>query len=212
MPEEEEKKKRIKAVVEEEVAQEKKEEPVPQDVNVEPQVKPEETKEDEEEVPEEPRNKASLILIVILVALFVALASGAIFVYFNGVSINIPPRQTRTVDTGLEETPLPSALPTPESSEIDLGKLKMKVLNGSGRAGVAGTLKEIVEKAGFTVASTGNAQSFDFTNTLYQSKESVSREAIAKLKAALEKNYTVKLGDPLDESEDFDIVITVGKN
>lgn len=203
MPEEEEKTKRIKAVVEEEIVQEKKEEP---------QARPEEIKEEEEEGEEEPHNKYSLILIAILVALFVALVSGAIFVYFNGVSINIPPRQARTVETGLEETPEPSVFPTPESSEVDLSILKIKVLNGSGKAGGAGTLTQIVEKAGFTVASTGNAKSFDFTNTVYQLKESVSREATAKLKAALEKNYTVKLGDPLDESEDFDIVITVGKN
>jgi hypothetical protein len=75
---------------------------------------------------------------------------------------------------------------------------------------VATALKNIIEKVGFKVASVGNADNFDFKDTLIQVKPSVAADVVAKLKSALANNYSVKIGDQLDPDSSYDIVITVG--
>ena len=69
-------------------------------------------------------------------------------------------------------SPTPSsffATPTPESTpgaNIDKASAKIRVLNGNGQAGVASSGKAYVESKGYKVTAVGNADNFDFTDTV----------------------------------------------
>src|SRR6266404_146620 len=136
--------------------------------------------------------------LVTFFATLLALAlAGGVYVYLTGVKginiKNIVSNQTPVPVTS--DTPMPSASP---SANIDVSTFKVSVLNGNGGIGVASAAKVIIEKAGFKVASLGNADSFDFTDTVIAVKPSVSADVAAKLKTALTSNYSVKIGDSLD--------------
>jgi hypothetical protein len=84
------------------------------------------------------------------------------------------------------------------------------VLNGSGVKGAAGDASSLLKKAGYTVSSTGNADTFDYTKTVIKLKK--SRASLGtQLKKDLSANYTV---DPtlqtLAESATVDAIVIVG--
>jgi LCP family protein required for cell wall assembly len=58
--------------------------------------------------------------------------------------------------------PKPSATPAPKVSPADV---TVQVYNGTGTAGLASTAAAALQKAGFTVSSTGNADSANYTRT-----------------------------------------------
>jgi pyridoxal biosynthesis lyase PdxS len=105
-------------------------------------------------------------------------------------------------------TPIPS--PTTSAVEVDVSKLQVSILNGSGKIGEAGKVEKLIEGAGFVVKNTGNALTFDFVETLIQVKNSVSEEVISKLKEVLLTSYAVKVGSNLPSTSKYDIVVTVG--
>lgn len=159
------------------------------------------------------------LMITIIVAIVVAVLSGAIYVYFNGIqSIKIAPKKTATPSPTTSASP--SQLPTPTPSptkiasptpSIKLSDLKINILNGSGKIGEAGKVKALLEKAGFKVSQTGNAANFNFTDTIVQIKSTISADVINKIKDALKTSFTVADGTTLDAKSNFDIVVTVGK-
>ncbi|KKS21999.1 MAG: hypothetical protein UU78_C0025G0009, partial [Candidatus Roizmanbacteria bacterium GW2011_GWC2_41_7] len=69
---------------------------------------------------------------------------------------------------------------------------------------------ELLETEGFEQFDTGNADSFDFTDTEARMKEEVPASVFTSIMESLE-DYTVVEGDVLDEDADYDIVITVGQ-
>ncbi len=99
---------------------------------------------------------------------------------------------------------------TDSASEESTSSAKIKVLNGSGIAGQAAKVKEILGGLGYKDVETGNTETSDNTQTIaaFSSKTSdkVRQEIITELK---------KLFSDVDqqESEDaeFDIIITTGK-
>ena len=106
---------------------------------------------------------------------------------------------------------VPGKSPSPSPSEsMDLSTYKISVLNGSGGIGVATAAKNVIEKAGFKVTGVGNADNFNFSDTMIQVKASVSEDAIVKLKDALASYYSVVMGDALSSQSTFDVVVTVG--
>ncbi|MCR4263097.1 MAG: LytR C-terminal domain-containing protein [Candidatus Roizmanbacteria bacterium] len=95
-------------------------------------------------------------------------------------------------------------------SDMDLSEYQVQILNGSGIAGQAGAVQELLEAGGFEQFETGNADSFDFTDTEVRMKEEVPADVFTSIMDSLEE-YTVVEGDVLDEDADYDIVITVGQ-
>ncbi len=62
-------------------------------------------------------------------------------------------------------TPTPTSVPTPIATPtpaVNKKELEIEILNGSGVAGVASTLKTLLEGKGYTVAGTGNAKNYDY--------------------------------------------------
>ena len=100
----------------------------------------------------------------------------------------------------------PPASPTPSLKREDM---KIKVLNGSGTAGKATEVKDVLKKKGYGDILTGNADNFDFTATEIQIKAS-KKDLESMLKEDL-KDHTTKIKvSTLPEKDPADAVITFG--
>lgn len=169
-----------------------------------------------------PKRKAFLYVI-----LFIFIIGAAIFVgnYFlsqkTAPEVAPPPTPTPTIEITPTPTASPTATPsgkvTPApsikitpTSTILTKSLEIEVLNGSGVVGQAGKVATLLKTAGYTVTSTGNADTFDYTKTVIQIKKTKNQFA-TQLKADLSASYSV---DPkiqtLAETAESDAIVIVG--
>lgn len=209
--------KRVKISVVEDSPEDKKEEDKNRDVEKE-EAKPEDhstpEKDEKVEVKEEKQKKEKVPFWIIFIAFLLGLSLGAgiiggIFYYKVRVE-NMLPKESPTPEAMSTPTPQQeTATPTPVSKE-DKESLKIQVLNGSGIAGEASKVEGSLNDAGFTTITTGNAKSYDYTDTELSVKSSVSNELKSEIKDAL-SGYTLKDSDELPDSSTYDVVITVGK-
>ncbi|OGK38997.1 hypothetical protein A3F34_00260 [Candidatus Roizmanbacteria bacterium RIFCSPHIGHO2_12_FULL_44_10] len=114
------------------------------------------------------------------------------------------PKGTTTEEIFVSEAPEPTAEP-----EFKKEDFTIKILNGSGTPGLAGTLQTDLETAGFTVDSTGNADSYDFKNTVIRAKSTVPAGFVSLLKEELSSYGTIDT-EELADDEDTDVVIVIG--
>ncbi|MBP7967246.1 LytR C-terminal domain-containing protein [Candidatus Woesebacteria bacterium] len=141
-----------------------------------------------------------IIGIVVIVAVLV----GGGFYYYQT-------RQTKPTaeETSISPTETPTATPTPE--EVDKAEFEIEILNGSGIVGEAGRAQKLLEDASFKVASTGNADAYDYEETVIQAGAEVSDAWIEELTKELENDYTVKgTVEELDADADTDVVVIIG--
>lgn len=103
-------------------------------------------------------------------------------------------------------TPEPTAIPTPAFKKE---ALKIKILNGSGEAGVASTARAQLKEAGFAEILTGNADNFDYTTTEIQIKKEFTG-AEADLKKAISDSVASPKITSLDDKETSDVIIILG--
>lgn len=105
-------------------------------------------------------------------------------------------------------TPAPTATTTPTSAATAKSAVTMRVLNGTTVTGAAGTAKSVLEKAGYTVRTVGNAtnQNYESTTIYYQTGHKADAEAV---QAAL-TGYTVTLEESTLADPDM-ILVVVGK-
>ena len=107
----------------------------------------------------------------------------------------------------------PTATATVEASptiEVDKSEPKIRVLNGSGRAGAAGAVKNLLEGKGYKVVSIGNADNFDYSQTVLRFKETFLKfkEVLTK---DLSDDYSVATSDDgLEATDSADIEVIVG--
>lgn len=120
-------------------------------------------------------------------------------------------------DQNNRATPSPVAQQTQESSlqptpvqEINLKDYKIKILNGSGIAGEAAKLKDLLGQEGFTVESTGNADNSDYNKTIIEAGKDVPTDAVNKLKDFLQKSYSVSNVQELTDTTEASIRIIIG--
>ncbi len=85
--------------------------------------------------------------------------------------------------------------------------VKIKVLNGGGQSGMAGVMASLLKKNGYKIAATGNADNFNYTDTVIRYKEDFTGEA---------GDIDGLITSPVDVEEkndmDADIIVIVGKN
>lgn len=103
-------------------------------------------------------------------------------------------------------TVMPIATPTPSIKRSDL---KVKVLNGSGTAGLATTVKSILKDKGYGDILTGNADNFDFTQSELQVKKSEATVS-AVISVDLKDHISSFKNSTLSESSAADAVIIIG--
>ncbi len=197
-----EEKKKMRMVVEEIGSH--KEEVKPAEEVINPEAVKEETK---------PQKDSSFNILWILIPgmLLLGLLIGGIFAYVFGIQKISDTEKTDSSETQnvtVKSTVSPTTKPT-ASPSANLSKYKIKILNGSGIKGEAGKVQTLIESAGFTVLSTGNAATYDYTKTQITTKTGIDPNFISTLVATLKKNY--QLEDPKTvTSQTNDITVTVG--
>ena len=98
-----------------------------------------------------------------------------------------------------------------DKSGLDRSKLSVTVQNGSGIEGVAGKAANILKDLGYNVASTGNADNYDYVGVTVKVKKEKS-EFLDLLKKDLSKDYTVKSAtSDLSSDSPTNAVIIIGK-
>lgn len=158
------------------------------------------------------KNKRIKLLIgLIVVVLLVVLGVGTFLnnknqpiLFFGGEQTTKPTQSTTPT------SPPPS--PTPTTADIDKAELSIQVLNGSGTRGVAGTVKDILVENGYNEEiATGNADSYDYTETVIQVKKGRD-DIFSTIKEDLENDYTIAAKpETLPEDSEYDAVVIVGQ-
>ncbi len=142
-------------------------------------------------------------VIFIIVVVLLILGGGGFYMMNRGGE---KPTPTPTPEfTAPQEQPTA----TPEVAP-DISKFKVKVLNGTPVAGLAGKMKTVLETAGFTVSGTGNADTKEYQQVEVQAKSSVPASVVSKLKDEISKTYTVGSDKTLADSDENDIVVILG--
>ncbi len=148
-----------------------------------------------------------LLILVLITAVLGALVGGAIY-YKKGVST------TEVAEPTNSETQTATFTPSPEpQASVDLSTFSVSVLNGSGVAGEAAKVKDLLTQNGFDEekVKTGNADSTDYTSTTVSVKEGLDDSVFTAVEESLAEVYEVaKSEDTLDSNSTYDIIIIVG--
>ena len=155
---------------------------------------------------DEPPKRKALWVIVIFV--FILLVIGGVWIYLSNAS----QKEEKKSETKSSSGPTPTKTqPTAVASEeAKLDKYPIKVLNGSGIAGEASQLQEILVEGGFDVSETGNAENYDYTDTVIQAKKSIEKTFLEKVNTLIGKSYSLGKTEELSASDSSDVVVIVG--
>jgi hypothetical protein len=107
----------------------------------------------------------------------------------------------------VEETPVPAVS---NESEINNSDFALEVLNGSGISGEAAKLQGLLEESGFKVSGIGNAQE-PVERTIILSKDDLPDEFVNNLQDLLGKYYLLAPEVEINEIQDSEVVITIGR-
>lgn len=169
--------------------------------------------------PETNKSNAKLVAVILtVVVVLVGMVIGGFFVYQNAMkeASEAPEIEVTEQTPVVEATPAPESTPEasqaaqPAADTVDLSELSVEVLNGSGTPGLAGKVANLLEDAGFDSIDTGNADSFDFEETVIQVKpgaDSVYESALT----AIQDDYEAIQGEDLESTSEYDMIVTVGK-
>ena len=153
------------------------------------------------------KNAKWLWLLIVLIII-----SALVFAYVRGVG------PFAGLKSGEEASPSPLALfspsPRPEATSeaaLDKSEPTIRVLNGSGTAGIASAVKNLLEGKGWKVASVGNADAFDYEQTVLKFK-SAFKKFEKTITADLADDYsTITSSDELEATDSADIEVIVGQ-
>lgn len=148
------------------------------------------------------------IIIWAIIVVVAALVVGGIIMVASGKAGSFPSLMATPTPA---PTSSPSPTPTPDLSSLDRSTLAVQVLNGSGVAGSAGKMKDLLEEKGYTVENTGNADNYDYETTEILVKPE-SKAYLVLLEGDLQESYS--LGTPtatLADDVPYDVRIVVGK-
>lgn len=136
-----------------------------------------------------------------------------VFAYVRGIG----PFGKFRAGNDAKESPTPAALfapsPTPQASPspaLDKSSPSIRVLNGSGKAGVASSMKIALEEKGYRVTAVGNATSFDFAQTFLRFKDAFRLYQEALLGDLSDKYSLVISESAVEATDSADIEVIVG--
>ncbi len=150
--------------------------------------------------------------------IFLIIIGAIVFAFFRGIGpfAAISPFATKVSPTPVEspvaasspiDQPSPSSSPT---SSVDKSAVKVRVLNGSGVTGKAATVKDLLETAGWKVASIGNADDSSFKDTEVKTKDKAKDYLEVIIKDLSDKYSAVAAKGSLDSTASADIEVIVG--
>jgi len=174
----------------------------------------EEIKPDTNKELEKSRKTSKFLILGTAVFFLIGLIVGGIFYYVRSTSKATKTnsdKQTATKETKIVSSPSPTATPTP-AKITDLKLLKVRILNGSGKIGEAGRIKEKLSANGFVSENitTGNADNYSYTKTIVKIKSKLDDSVYEKINELLSTYETSK--QEQDEESDFDIEIIIGSS
>ncbi len=141
------------------------------------------------------------------IGLIVAGLTVGLFIYGATSKSNNPQSTSIAITPTIQIT----TTATPSVKEINIADYKIKVLNGSGIQGEAAKVKKLLMDESFNVAEIGNAGSSDNNQTVIQAKTGTPESILKQLKDLLGKSYTISVLKDLPDSENADVVVTVGQ-
>lgn len=181
--------------------------------------------------PASAKKRAFVYVIVFVVLVGLAIIAGNYFLTGKKTKLIVPPTPTPTtaIPTATptaspsgKPTPTPTlkpkasptakvtVTPLPTTTTSTSKPLAVQVLNGSGTKGEAGKVASLLKAAGYSITSTGNADTFDYQKTVIQIKKSKTSFA-TQLKKDLSTAYTVDpIVQTLAESAESDAIVIVG--
>ena len=108
-------------------------------------------------------------------------------------------------------SPSPTKAPSPSPTEVVVNPASyvVEVLNGTGVPGAAGAVEDLLNSAGFSDTTAGNASEYGFTDTEVAMKSDVPDALFDKIKKTL-SGYNVVQVTSLPSDGKYDVVITVG--
>src|SRR3989344_5334750 len=108
-------------------------------------------------------------------------------------------------------TPTPKADPVDKATGLNREDLTIEVQNGGGVVGAASKGADFLKSLGYHVASTGNADNYDYENTVIKVKSDKSKY-LPLLKKDLSANYSVGTSsEDLSASSSADALVIIGK-
>jgi hypothetical protein len=149
------------------------------------------------------------IAVAVIVLLILGAIVGGVMYFQKGVEDEVPVTEENTAVQTTE-----TVTPTPTEEEVDLTGVTISILNGSGIAGEAGKVKNLLTEGGFTTdkIQAGNADSYNYEDISVSVKSDLSKKVYEAINSALSDVYDVKLSeDELQDNSSFDVVIIVGK-
>lgn len=149
------------------------------------------------EMKESNRGGRNWLLIIGVVLLLLALLGGGFFFYKNmnsGEVVSATPTESPFAMATTAATPLPSV---PPASKIDRASWDLEVLNGTGKSGLAATVKAKLEDMGYTVSKVGNAPDATVTKILVNKKMAADQDALL---ADLKSEFNVDTAGVLSDS------------
>ena len=155
---------------------------------------------------DKPSNK-SFLWIVVAILVILGVVAGGWFYLTNKSKIE---EKKTSKEFSIKPTTAKAQPTVTATEEAKLDKYPIKVLNGSGTVGEASKLQEILEKEGFEVSETGNAENYDYRDTIVQAKKSVEKTFLEKLKTLISKSYTLGKDEALSASDSSDVTVIVG--
>ena len=152
------------------------------------------------------QNKFKPLKFIIITIAIILIIAGLFFIVLPMLNKTSSPDKTPVSEEKTQPTSTPVPEPTPDKETISI-----KVLNGSGTAGVASKLAEELEDLGYKDVETGNADDYNYEDITIQTKE--DKEDYGDLvKNDLEDNYIVSIdSEALDEDDEFDVIVIFGK-
>lgn len=156
--------------------------------------------------------KKKIMVILLVVLLVIALAAGGLY-FYNMMAAKQKASQSAAKKQSAEQFK-PDATATPTEAELaDLAEYSVQVLNGSGTAGQAGVVEGLLEEAGFTDITTGNADEYSYTDTEITLKKGAPQSLYEAVEKALGSDYVVvQTAEELDEESEYDVQVIVGSD
>ena len=149
------------------------------------------------------------ILLVIFAVLIIAAGASFVFIKQKKQAAS-PKKEAEIAPVSPIPTPAEESTTAAEIEEISKEDLKIQILNGTGIAGQAQDLADLLKSDGFGDITLSNSPTTDNTQTKVSFKDRVPQIVKDNLTQKLEEIFETVQIETLQES-DFDIEITTGK-
>lgn len=156
-----------------------------------------------------PQRSGSKLHLIILALIGLAVIGGTVYLLKNQFNEAAP-------SPAPEVTPVATVAPTPTPEPVERSKFKVRVLNGTTKSGLAGTVLGKLKELGYKSDRAGNATNSAFERTIVRVKEneqsssSNNASLSGQLTADLKPDYDAEIESTLKASDTVDAEIILG--